>query len=109
MESVPDRGAQCYEEIMTVEVELTSELEERLRCEAERNGVPEAECIVRILDAHLPSVSRRAQAVALLQSWIDGKDADDQRETGDYLVRVLDEDRLSERKLFPPELKGQTW
>jgi hypothetical protein len=24
-------------------------------------------------------------------------------------VRVLDEDRLSDRKLFPPELKGQTW
>ena len=94
---------------MTVQVDLTTELEERLRREAERNGVPEAECIVRILDAHLPSVSRRAQAVALLQSWIDGKDADDQRETGDYLVRVLDEDRLSKRKLFPPELKGQTW
>ena len=94
---------------MTVQVNLTPELEERLRHEAERNGVPEAECIVRILDAHLPSASRRAQAVALLQTWIDGKDADDQRETGDYLVRVLDEDRLSDRKLFPPELKGQTW
>jgi hypothetical protein len=64
---------------------------------------------VRILDAHLPSASRRAQAVALLQSWIDGKDAEDQQETGDYLVRVLDEDRLSDRKLFPRELKGQTW
>lgn len=94
---------------MTVKVDLTGELEERLHCEAERRGVPEAECIVRILDAHLPSASRRAQAVALLQSWIDGKDADDQRETGDYLVRVLDEDRLSDRKLFPSQLKGRTW
>jgi hypothetical protein len=94
---------------MTVEVNLPSELEERLRREAERSGVPETECIVRILDAHLPSAGRRAQAVALLQSWIDGKDADDQRETGDYLVRVLDEDRLSDRKLFPPELEGRTW
>ena len=92
-----------------MQVNLTPELEERLRYEAERNGVPAAECIVRILDAHLPSPSHRAQAVALLLSWIDGKDADDQRETGDYLVRVLDEDRLSGRKLFPPELKGQTW
>ena len=26
-----------------------------------------------------------------------------------YLVRVLDEDRLSDRPLFPPELKGVTW
>ena len=94
---------------MTVKVDLPSELEERLRCEAERSGVPEAECIVRILDAHLPSAGRRSQAVELLQSWIDGKDADDQRETGDYLVRVLDEDRLSNRRLFPPELEGKTW
>jgi hypothetical protein len=45
-------------------------------------------CIVRILDAHLPSAGRRAQAVALLQSWIDGKDADDQRTTNvDHLSR----------------------
>ena len=99
--SAPERAGQRFG--------FTPELEERLRHEAERNGVPEAECIVRILDAHLPSASRRAQAVALLQSWIDGKDADDQREIGDYLVRVLHEDRLSNRKLFPPELKGQTW
>jgi hypothetical protein len=109
MGSVSEYAARCYEEVMMLNVDLTPELEERLRREAERNGVPEAECIVRILDAHLPCVSRRAQAVAMLQSWLDGKDADDQRETGDYLVRVLDEDRLSERKLFPPELKGQTW
>ena len=30
-------------------------------------------------------------------------------ETGEYLIRVLDEDRLSDRKLFPAELKGITW
>jgi hypothetical protein len=94
---------------MTLKVDLTLELEERLRHEAERNGVPEAECIVRILDAHRPRASRRAQAVALLQSWIDGREAEDQRETGDDLVRVLNEDRLSDRKVFPSEVKGQTW
>src|ERR1035437_9130451 len=94
IESVPDHWARCYEESMTLQVNLTPELEERLRHEAERNGEPEAECIVRILDAHLPTPTRQAQAVALLQSWLDGKDADDQRETGDYLVRVLDEDSL---------------
>jgi hypothetical protein len=94
---------------MTLHVDLNPELEKRLRREADRNGVPEAECVVRILDAHLPNTGRQAQTVALLQSWIDGKDAEDQRETGEYLVRVLDEDRLSDRKLFPPELKGKTW
>ncbi len=92
-----------------MKVDLSLAIEERLRWEAERRGVPESECIVRILAAYLPSVGRRAEAVALLQSWIDGKDGDDQRETGDYLVRVLDEDRVSNRKLFPPELEGKTW
>jgi hypothetical protein len=47
--------------------------------------------------------------VELLQSWIEGGDAEEQKETGDYLIRTLDEDRLSDRRLFPPELKGVTW
>jgi len=37
------------------------------------------------------------------------QNADEQKETGDFLVRALDEDRPSERKLFPPELEGVTW
>ena len=45
----------------------------------------------------------------MLQSWLDAEDVEEQRETGDYLVRALDEDRLSDRRLFPPELKGVTW
>ena len=57
----------------------------------------------------MPSEDRRAELVALLRSWIDGADAEGQRETGEYLVRVLDEDRLSERKLFPQELKDVSW
>ncbi|MEH1887225.1 MAG: hypothetical protein V7L19_28570, partial [Nostoc sp.] len=28
---------------------------------------------------------------------------------GEYLIHALDEDRLSDRKLFPVELKGITW
>jgi hypothetical protein len=55
------------------------------------------------------SVTRQAQTVALLQSWFDGEDAEDRRETGEYLIRVLDEDRLSDRKLFPREVEGKTW
>jgi hypothetical protein len=43
------------------------------------------------------------KAVALLESWcnVDEEEAQDQRETFEYLKRVLDEDRLSYRKLFP--------
>ena len=46
---------------------------------------------------------------ALIRSWMDDEDAGEQRETIEYLVRTLDEDRLSGRKLFPEELKGKTW
>jgi len=44
--------------------------------------------------------TRRNQAIIdLLESWRRG-DEQEQRETLDYLIRVLDEDRTSYRKLF---------
>ena len=47
--------------------------------------------------------------VQLVQSWMDEGDTDEQRETLDYLIHALDEDRLSSRKLFPKELQGKSW
>ena len=43
------------------------------------------------------------QALALLQSWNveEPADQEEQRETWEYLKQALDEDRLSDRKLFP--------
>lgn len=38
-------------------------------------------------------------AIGLLDSWLEA-DEDEQKETFDYLRKVLDEDRLSDRKLF---------
>jgi hypothetical protein len=38
--------------------------------------------------------------IQLLRSWREG-DEQEQRSTWEYLKRALDEDRLSERKLFP--------
>ncbi len=57
------------------------------------------------------SADRKADAVALLQSWIDADDVEvaEQKATGDFLIQALDGHRLSGRKLFPPELKGVTW
>ena len=46
---------------------------------------------------------------ALIQSWMKGNDADEQGETIAYLIHALDEDRLSDRKLFPRALKGKSW
>ena len=47
--------------------------------------------------------------VRLIQSWMDEDDAGEQRETLEYLIHALDKDRLSDRKLFPKELKGKSW
>ncbi len=41
-----------------------------------------------------------ADAIRLLRSLCDG-DPDEQRETWEFLRQALDEDRLSDRKLFP--------
>jgi hypothetical protein len=52
---------------------------------------------------------QQRSTIDLLQAWIDGEDAEDQKETGDYLVETLDSDRSSLRQLFPPELECVTW
>ena len=52
---------------------------------------------------------RAKEFEALRESWRAEGDLEEQRETAEYLIRVLDEDRLSDRPLFPPELKGVTW
>jgi hypothetical protein len=95
--------------LMTISLALTPELGQRLKQAAEQQGLSADAMAVRLLEQHLPPAERRAELVALLQSWIDGDDVAEQQETGEYLIRVLDEDRLSNRKLFPPELKGVTW
>lgn len=43
------------------------------------------------------------QALALLQSWYveESPEREEQRGTWEYLKQALDEDRLSDRKLFP--------
>jgi hypothetical protein len=52
---------------------------------------------------------KQTEAVNLLQYWINDEDESEQQETGQYLIHALDEDRLSDRKLFPPQTKGITW
>ena len=95
---------------MDVTLNLTPELGHRLQREARRHGVSADEYTLRLLDRHVPGNGQATALVSLLQSWIDEEDdAGEQRETGEHLVRVLDEDRLSGRQLFPTEHKGVTW
>jgi hypothetical protein len=77
--------------------------------EAQRQGLSLDEYALELLDKHLPPRDWRTELVTLLQAWIDEEDAEEQRETGGYLIRALDEDRLSERPLFPLDLKDVTW
>ncbi len=90
---------------------LAPELESRVKVESARRGVSPYECATQVLEAGISDAERerREKAIALLQSWIDEGDEDEQKETGEYLIRVLDEDRLSERKLFPADMKGISW
>lgn len=83
---------------MTLTIDLTPELQERLSREAAQQGMPVERYALELLDKHLPPKERSAELASLLQSWIDQGDAEEQRQTGDYLVRTLDEDRLSDRK-----------
>jgi hypothetical protein len=48
-------------------------------------------------------ITKNVQAIALLTGWLNATDADtdEQQETWEYLKKHLDEDRLSDRKLFP--------
>lgn len=47
--------------------------------------------------------------LALLDSWEKEGDAEEQKETLEYLIQALDENRPEGYKLFPPELKGKSW
>ncbi len=95
---------------MDVTLNLTPELGHRLQRAARKHGVSADEYTLRLLARHVPGDGQAADLVSLLQSWIEEEDnAGEQRETGEYLVRALDEDRLSARQFFPTEHKGVTW
>jgi hypothetical protein len=44
---------------------------------------------------------RNQAAIELLRSWREEGDEQEQRETWEFLQKALDEDRLSDRPLFP--------
>ena len=94
---------------MTLTLALPHDIEESLLREAARMGVPSDEYAMRILEQHLIPTSRQSQAIAALQAWRDEAAERDRAEPDNQLLQALDADRLSNRPLFPPELKGMTW
>ncbi len=94
---------------MTLTLNLPSEIEQYLLQEAHQKGLSIESVTLQLLTSFIVLRQKQTKAVNLLQSWIDDEDIEEQKETGQYLIRALDEDRLSERKLFPLEMKGVSW
>ena len=95
--------------LMTLTLTLTPEIEQYLTQRAQEQGLSTEAYTRQLLIEYILLKQKQAKLVNLLQSWMDEEDAEEQQETGEYLIQALDEDRLSERKLFPIELKGVTW
>jgi hypothetical protein len=94
---------------MKLTLNLPSEIEQYLLQEAKQQGLSVESLTLQLLTSFIHLREKQTKAVNLLQSWMDDEDIEEQQETGQYLIRILDEDRLSERKLFPSEMKGVTW
>lgn len=94
---------------MTLTLNLSPELEQYLLQEASQNGLSVEALALQLLTSSILLKQKQTEAVNLLQSWIDDEDEEEQQETGQYLIQALDDDRLSDRKLFPTELKGISW
>ena len=96
---------------MPITLDLPAELEDRLRQEAARRGVPAETYALQVLAQHLPPADRAAAAEAWFRLWVaeaEKATPEDEAEA-EAFFKALDEDRPSYRKLFPDELKGITW
>jgi hypothetical protein len=93
---------------MTVTISLAEDLEQQLRDEAQRLGLSLEAYSAKILTQHVEAAGKNRTAAERLESLFDG-DEEEQKQTGEELLRSLDEHRLSSRPLFPPELENITW
>ena len=95
---------------MTLTLTLSRDLEQNLTQAARRLGLTPDRYAVRILERNIPADDQRQQLMALLEARIaDAECSRDQGDDSDDLWRAIDEDRLSDRPLYPPEMKGVTW
>jgi hypothetical protein len=90
---------------MMLQLPLPVDLERRLRQEAERRGQSTESVALQLLEQHLPPPvdERRAAAVALLERWQkeDAALSAEQAAGNAEVLRALDADRPSYRKVFP--------
>ena len=94
---------------MTFELTLPAELESRLHREAERQGVPPDVLALKLLDEHLPRTEQPAMLSGLFEQWQAEDESAPEGDPSYDFFQALDAARTSNRKLFPPELKGTSW
>jgi len=94
---------------MPLTLNLTSEIEQYLSQKAREKGLSLEAYVLKLLKDTILEQEKQTKLVNLLQSWIDEEDEQEQKETGEYLIEALDQDRLSDRPLFPSQLKGISW
>ncbi|CCI13413.1 conserved hypothetical protein [Microcystis aeruginosa PCC 9806] len=89
---------------MRLTLNLTSEIEQYLSQKATEKGISLEAYVLKLLKDTILEQEKQTKLVNLPQSWIDEEDEQEQKETGEYLIEALDQDRLSERPLFPSAL-----
>jgi hypothetical protein len=93
---------------MTLTLSLPPEIEQYLTQKAVEQGLSTEDYTLQLLTTVIPT-EKNTKLANLLQRWIDQGDAEEQQETGDYLIQALDADRLSDRPFYPTEMKGVSW
>lgn len=94
---------------MTLILELPDEVSTSLAQAAQRHGMTPDCYAVQVLTSMVSVDDRQQQLIELLESRIAGTSDAPDEECNDDILRMIDEDRLSSRPLFPQELKGITW
>jgi acyl-homoserine lactone acylase PvdQ len=94
---------------MTLTLDLPPNLENSLFQAANQQSLTVEEFVIQMLTSAFIQKERQNKAVSLLESWLGDADIEEQKTTGAYLIEALDQDRLSDRLLFPDEMKGRSW
>ena len=94
---------------MTLTLDIPPDLESSLSQAANQQSLTVEEFAIQILTFAFTQKERQKKAVSLLQSWLNDADIEEQKTTGAYLIEALDQDRLSDRLLFPDVMKGKSW
>jgi hypothetical protein len=94
---------------MILQLIITPDLESRLRLEASRRGQREDETAIQLLDERLSAVDKANSAADWLLQLADEADrmSDEEAAENEAVLRAIDEDRLSDRKLFTDYLTDE--